>query len=53
MACETATTTGLILVEGEITTDCYVDIPEIARNTVGDAGYTRAKYGFDAETCGG
>jgi S-adenosylmethionine synthetase len=52
VACETATTTGLILVEGEITTDCYVDIPEIARNTVRDAGYTRAKYGFDAETCG-
>ncbi len=52
VACETATTTGLVLVAGEITTSCYVDIPEIARNTVRDVGYTRAKYGFDAETCG-
>ena len=52
VACETATTTGLVLVAGEITTDCYVDIPEIVRKTVRDIGYTRAKYGFDAETCG-
>ncbi|MHB0870559.1 MAG: methionine adenosyltransferase [Chloroflexota bacterium] len=52
VACETATTTGLVLVAGEITTDCYVDIPEIVRNTIRDIGYTRAKYGFDAETCG-
>ena len=37
---------------GEITTNCYVDIPEIVRNTITDIGYTRAKYGFDAETCG-
>lgn len=52
VACETATTTGLVLVAGEITTDCYVDIPEIVRSTVRKIGYTRAKYGFDAETCG-
>ena len=52
VACETATTTGLVLVAGEITTDCYVDIPEIVRKTVREIGYTRAKYGFDAETCG-
>ncbi len=52
VACETAATTGLVLVAGEITTNCYVDIPEIVRNTVRDVGYTRAKYGFDAETCG-
>ena len=52
VACETAATTGLVVVMGEITTDCYVDIPEIVRNTVRDVGYTRAKYGFDAETCG-
>ena len=52
VACETATTTGLVVVMGEITTDCYVDIPEIVRNTVREIGYTRAKYGFDAETCG-
>ncbi len=52
VACETSTTTGLVLVAGEITTSCYVDIPEIVRRTVRDIGYTRAKYGFDAETCG-
>ncbi len=51
VACETAVTTGLILVMGEITTDCYVDIPRIARETVREIGYTRAKYGFDSETC--
>jgi S-adenosylmethionine synthetase len=52
VACETSATTGLVLVMGEITTSCYVDIPEIVRSTVNDIGYTRAKYGFDAETCG-
>jgi S-adenosylmethionine synthetase len=52
VACETLITTGLVVVAGEITTDCYVDIPRIVRKTVGDIGYTRAKYGFDAETCG-
>ncbi|HHU82172.1 MAG TPA: methionine adenosyltransferase [Firmicutes bacterium] len=51
VACETAVTTGLILVMGEITTDCYVDIPHLARETVREIGYTRAKYGFDSETC--
>jgi S-adenosylmethionine synthetase len=51
VACETAVTTGLILVMGEITTDCYVDIPHIARETVREIGYTRAKFGFDSETC--
>ncbi len=52
VACETAVTTGLVLVMGEITTDCYVDMPQIIRETVRDVGYTRAKYGFDYETCG-
>ncbi len=52
VACETAIGTGLVLVFGEISTDCYVDIPRIIRHTVREAGYTRAKYGFDAETCG-
>ena len=52
VACETAITTGLVIVLGEITTDCYVDIPRIIRQTVREVGYTRAKYGFDAETCG-
>ena len=52
VACETATTTGLVLVMGEITTSAYVEIPEIVRNTIRDIGYTRAKYGFDADTCG-
>ena len=52
VACETAVTTGLILVMGEITTSTYVDIASVARKTVEEIGYTRAKYGFDAETCG-
>ena len=52
VACETAVTTGLVVVMGEITTDCYVDMPAIVRNTIRDVGYTRAKYGFDYETCG-
>ncbi|NHM28878.1 methionine adenosyltransferase [Desulfofundulus sp. TPOSR] len=51
VACETLVTTGLILVAGEITTKCYVDIPRIARETVREIGYTRAKYGFDCDTC--
>ena len=51
VACETACTTGLVLVMGEITTNCYVDIQKIVRDTVRDIGYTRAKYGFDADTC--
>jgi S-adenosylmethionine synthetase len=50
--CETMVSTGLVLVAGEITTDCYVDIPRIIRQTVREVGYARAKYGFDAETCG-
>jgi S-adenosylmethionine synthetase len=52
VACETMTTTGLIVVAGEIRTRAYVDIPTIVRDTVRDIGYTRAKYGFDYETCG-
>src|SRR5688572_23413656 len=52
VACETATTTGLILVIGEITTNAYADIDSIARNVVREIGYTRGKFGFDAETCG-
>ncbi len=52
VACETLVTTGLVVVAGEITTDTYVDIPTVVRDTVRDVGYTRAKYGFDAETCG-
>src|SRR5690242_151685 len=52
VACEAIVTTGLVMVVGEITTDCYVDIPRIIRHTVREVGYTRAKYGFDAETCG-
>ncbi len=51
VACETLLTTGLVLVAGEITTNCYVDIPAIIRDTVREIGYTRAKYGFDSETC--
>lgn len=51
VACETLATTGLIMVAGEITTNCYVDIDKIARNTVREIGYDRAKYGFDCETC--
>jgi len=52
VACECLLTTGLVVVAGEITTSCYVDIPRIARETIRDVGYTRAKYGFDFETCG-
>ncbi len=51
VACETLVTTGLAFVAGEITTSCYVEIPEIVRETIRDIGYTRAKYGFDYETC--
>lgn len=51
VACETFVTTGLVLVGGEITTDCYVDIPKIVRETVLNIGYTRAKFGFDGDTC--
>lgn len=51
VACETAATTGLVLVMGEITTNCYVDIPKIVRKTIEEIGYTRAKYGFDCDTC--
>ena len=51
VACEVVVSTGLVLVTGEITTDCYVDISRIARDTILDIGYTRAKYGFDGETC--
>lgn len=51
VACETCTTTGMVLVMGEITTNCYVDIPKIARNVVLEIGYDRAKYGFDGNTC--
>ncbi len=52
VACETSTTTGLVLVMGEITTKAYVDIQKIVRDTIKEIGYTRGKYGFDAETCG-
>ena len=51
VACETTVTTGLVLVAGEITTSIYVDIPAIVRKTIREIGYTRAKYGFDADTC--
>lgn len=51
VACETLVTTGLVVVAGEISTTCYVDIPKIARKTIKDVGYTRAKYGFDGDTC--
>lgn len=51
VACETSVTTGLVLVAGEITTNCYVDIPKVVRKTIQEIGYDRAKYGFDAETC--
>lgn len=51
VACETLCSTGLVLVSGEISTNCYVDIPKIVRETVTEIGYTRAKYGFDAATC--
>jgi S-adenosylmethionine synthetase len=52
VACEVAATTGLVIVMGEITTKCYVEIPDIVREVVRDVGYTRAKYGFDCDTCG-
>ncbi|MBU5420523.1 methionine adenosyltransferase [Acetanaerobacterium sp. MSJ-12] len=51
VACETCVTTGMVMVMGEITTSCYVDIPKIARQVIRDIGYTRAKYGFDCDTC--
>ncbi|MER3490544.1 MAG: methionine adenosyltransferase [Meiothermus sp.] len=51
VACETLVTTGLVMVAGEITTEAYVDIPNLVRQTVRDVGYTRAKYGFDGDTC--
>ncbi len=52
VACETAITTGLVLVMGEVTTEAYVDIQKTVRDTIREIGYTRAKYGFDADTCG-
>src|SRR5262245_33289925 len=52
VACETLLTTGLVVVAGEITTSCYADIPKIVRETIRNVGYTRAKFGFDCETCG-
>lgn len=52
VACETAATTGFVIVMGEITTACYVEIPDIVREVLRDIGYTRAKYGFDCDTCG-
>ncbi len=51
VACETATTTGMVLVMGEISTNCYVDFQKVVRNTVEEIGYNRAKYGFDCNTC--
>lgn len=51
VACETAITTGLVLVMGEISTKAYVDIPQIVRDTIRKIGYTDASYGFDADTC--
>jgi S-adenosylmethionine synthetase len=52
VACEVSVTTGLVLVMGEISTSCYVDIPKLVRKTIEEIGYTRAKYGFDSDTCG-
>ncbi|NDK11520.1 MAG: methionine adenosyltransferase, partial [Armatimonadetes bacterium] len=52
VAVETLLTTGLVVVAGEVTTDCYIEIPDIVRRTVTQIGYTRAKFGFDSETCG-
>jgi S-adenosylmethionine synthetase len=52
VACETLVTTGLVVVAGEITTDCYVDIPQVAREVIREVGYTNAAWGFDCETCG-
>ncbi len=51
VACETFVTTGMVMIAGEISTDCYVEIPKIARSVIGQIGYDRAKYGFDASTC--
>src|SRR5918997_1402102 len=52
VACEALVTTGLVIVAGEMTTECYVDIPTLVREKISEIGYTRAKFGFDAETCG-
>src|ERR671937_2414490 len=52
VACETLLTTGLVVVAGEITTSCYVDIPALVRKTISEIGYTNADYGFDCHTCG-
>ena len=52
VACETTVSTGLVHIMGEISTDCYIDIPKIARDVIHEIGYDRAKYGFDCETCG-
>ena len=52
VACETMATTGLVVVMGEITTDCYVDIPQTVRETIRNIGYTNSSYGIDADTCG-
>jgi len=52
VACETLVATGLVVVAGQITTDCYVDIPRVIRRTIKEIGYTRAKFGFDGDTCG-
>ena len=52
VACETTVSTGLVHIMGEISTDCYIDIPKIARDVIREIGYDRAKYGFDCETCG-
>ncbi|HHW14045.1 MAG TPA: methionine adenosyltransferase, partial [Firmicutes bacterium] len=51
VACETTVTTGLVLVAGEISCSCYVDIPALVRKTIKEIGYTRAKFGFDGDTC--
>ena len=53
VACETSVTTGLVLVSGEITTSCYVDIPKVVRNTIRELGCDRARYSFDCDTCAG
>src|SRR6201995_4676477 len=52
VACEVMVTTGTCIVAGEITTNCYIDVPKIARDTIHDIGYTNAEMGFDAKTCG-
>src|SRR3954454_15574592 len=52
VACETLLTTGLVVVAGEITTECYVDIPQLVRKTIEEIGYIKAEYGFDCHTCG-